>query len=609
LIKILNQNREPVAILENAYDIGYEKEYNSLWKCSFSLPLNDQKNEHCKPFNYVELYDNATLAEDGNIERDYIGLFRIMPKLTTKNDSGNYVTYECEHVLGMLLNTFLFQDHQLTNLTTTEALSYLLNKQKVKHWKLGRVQFVRRFSYLWENENLLSAIYSVPNPFDVQFEWNWNTQSYPWTLELLVPATEATAQIKEGKNLRGLDIEDNPMDVYNRIYPLGVGEGVNQLTIKDVNGGIPYIEDAASVADNGPIEYIWPDRRYQDAATLKAAAEAMLKKWKEPIVTWSVSAADLSSITGESIDKFRVGKIVRLNVDGFPSTDLRIMKESKPDITGRPGEINLEVGNVVEDLGTSYGDIRERQRINELYAQGATNLLSYSYNDNADQNNPAEIVFFLPDEMQKLNKLTLWFETTNFRAYEKAIGGGGATLTTTKSGGATTISKTVTSKSGGASTLTSEFAAPTFFLYSSTLLPLTGATLENHFHAVEVTNELNHRHGVKTLPHEHDVVVEVAIPDHVHPVELEDHEHDLQFGIFKLPDIPTDVTIKVDGNPVSFSGTSGEDIDLIPYLDKDSDGKVTRGKHVVSLTPNERGRINAQINTQFFIQSRGGYTL
>src|SRR5699024_3133341 len=171
----------------------------------------------------------------------------------------NYVTFECEHVLSTLLDTSLFKYHQLSNHKTDDVLDYLLNQQNHKHWKLGAVEFTRYFHYSWENENLLSAILSVPKAFDEQYEFTFDTTSYPWTLNLVKPEVLPTARIKEGYNLRTLEIEENPMSQFNRIYPLGAGEGVNQLTIRDVNNGVPYLEDRKPGEERR--EGIWPDQR------------------------------------------------------------------------------------------------------------------------------------------------------------------------------------------------------------------------------------------------------------------------------------------------------------------------------------------------------------
>jgi hypothetical protein len=62
----------------------------------------------------------------------------------------------------------------------------------------------------------------------------------------------------------------------------------------------------------------------------------------------------------------------------------------------------------------------------------------------------------------------------------------------------------------------------------------------------------------------------------------------------------------VDGNTVPFTDVSGDNIDLIPYLSKDGEGKLNRGWHTIIITPDDLGRINAQIYSQVFIQSRGG---
>jgi phage minor structural protein len=156
LIKILNQNREPVAILENAYDIGYEKGFNQLWLSSFSLPLDDEKNNLCKPLYYVEVYDNG----------EYVGLFRIIPKETTIDEGGNTVSYQCEHVLATLLDSSIFKYRQIDGLPTNESIDYVLGFQKQAHWTLGICEIQRFFSYKFENSNVLSALFSIPQPFD-----------------------------------------------------------------------------------------------------------------------------------------------------------------------------------------------------------------------------------------------------------------------------------------------------------------------------------------------------------------------------------------------------------------------------------------------------------
>lgn len=234
-------------------------------------------------------------------------------------------------------------------------------------------------------------------------------------------------------------------------------------------------------------------------------------------------------------------------------------------------------------------------------------------------------------------------------AITKSTSAGGALVESTKSGGGTSKStasgggSTQTSKAGGASTQTSSagggttasstFASPTFFIYSSTPLPLTDVSFENHYHAVEVADERlrhnhqvtipNHTHQVSIPAHTHEVDIpahthdftvpahthEVDIPSHTHQVVLPDHTHDIDYGIYELDTLPTAVKIEVDGNLVPVTSTSGNEIDIIPYLAKDDGGKVLRGQwHEVKITPNGLGRITANIISRMFISSHTGGT-
>lgn len=659
IIKTLNLNRKTTAILENAYTIGYEKQVNAIWQASFSLPINDPKVGKVELLKYVEI--------------DEVGLFRIMPKKTSK--SSNSVTFQCEHVLSTLLNSVLFKYHQLSNYTTTDVLQYLLSHQKEKHWKLGVVSTKRYFHYSWENENLLSALFSVPKPIDEQLTWTFDTTSYPWTLNLVHAETEPTCRIKERHNLVNFDLEENPMSVYNRIYPLGAGEGVNQLGIESVNNGVAYIEDDASIAQNGVIETIWPDKRFTDASSLKASAETLLKRWKEPIVSWSVSAADVSKLTGAKIDELKEGKVVRLQLDDYPTTDLRIMKESKSDMTGSPGNIQLEIGNVSEDLGTTLSDIERRQEINEVYSQGATNILSFNYQDNCDGSIPAVIPFYIDEDVVNINTCELTFRTNKFRAYSTATHGGGAVVKSTKGGGgivkatkgggATTRSttnggsSTQTSTSGGGTTATSssgggtskstnsgggstrssttKFFSKEMLVISSNpdsgtyaghthLVNISGngsydhshnVSIPSHSHSFSTPNHTHsvsipsHKHKVSIPSHDHSVTIpshthEVDLPNHTHEIELPDHTHEVKHEIIELNETASKMLIKVDGNIVNFNGTSGDRVNLVDFMNKDTSGKVTRGKHEVSLSPNSLARVEADLILRVFIQSQLG---
>lgn len=431
----MNLSREYTAILENAYDVSYEKIENEIGSIEFSMPLYDTKNAMIEALQYVELTDN---------ENEYIGLYRIMPSLVKKDKSNYSIKYTATHVLGTLLDSVLFGYFEITNKKTADVINFVLNQQKTKHWILKRCDFTRYFSYAWENENgLADALFSIPKAFDEDYLWEWNTKVYPFELSLVKPPTEPVCRIQEGYNMEGFEIDIDPNNLVNRVYPLGAGEGVNQINIKSVNNNVPYVEDKESIKKYGLVEYVWTDLRFTQPQSLKDNATNMLKKWSIPKVTWKVTAADLIKLTDIplEIDKLRQGTVVMINTNEYGSLNLRIKKEAKSDVFGAPQSLDLEIGNVKDDINTTMSDLGRKQQINETYSQGATNILNYSYQDNCESAYPAEIEFYLDDDVFHVNTVELTFKTKRYRGYTKAVKGGG--------------SKTITSEAGGKSTQTS----------------------------------------------------------------------------------------------------------------------------------------------------------
>lgn len=625
-----------VAILENAYQIGYVKETNNLWTCSFSLPLNDPKRFEVKPKYFIELYDHDK----------YIGKFIVNPKKTVKNESDKSITYNCEHVWSTLHSDVLFRYHQLKNWTTKDVLQYLINQQETKHWKLGTVEFTRYFHYAWENEDsLLNALVSVPKPFNESYLWTWDDTKYPFTLNLVRAADEKVDVIRYGKNLKGIEKEEDPTGLITRIYPLGYGEGVNQLGIESVNNGVPYLQAEQSIIDQyGIHKRIWADRRFEDAESLKASGGGLLEQYKKPIKIISVDCIDYELIDPYKLVKYDISKIVGVyDQDTDTNDDLRIMKLSKPNIYGDPSNIQFEIGNVRDDIGTTITDLQKKQLVNDTYSQGSTTMIAYSYNDNCDPENPAKIMFFIPEDLVNVNLLLLTYFSEGFRAYSKATGGGGATVGSTSSGGATVGStsagggSTQTSSSGGGSVQSSRDggdhihkmfqgfgtapnpgseASGLYVAYSDAerktaqTVRMDGIGTNLYTHG----SSGNHSHTVTVAPHTHTITIQahshsITVPDHVHSITLPDHVHGIIHGIFKLSERPSKVTIKVDGNIVPGTSTSAENVDLEPYLSKKNEGKIERNKwHTIEIFPDKLGRVNANVISRLFIQSRTGGT-
>ena len=430
--QIFNRDMKRLAYLDNALAVGYGLETNSLWTATFTLPADDPKNAYCTPLNFVEIFDGD----------ERIDLFRIIGEdMERSNGATRY--YDCEHVLATLLSDVLFQYHQCggSGVKTADVLNYILARQTRQNWKLGACDFKRYFEYNWENSTLLAALFAVPECFDSEYLWSWDTTVYPWTLSLTVPTEALKSEIRYAKNMTNIKKTTDATSIANRVYALGYGEGVNQLTIESANGGVPYVEDALSIERYGLCSTILVDSRYQVAENLKAYAEQILAGLKEPYVSYEIGAIDLHRLTGDKFSKFRPGEIVRV-VDEADGINLRtrIVRVEKADAEGDPGNVTVTIANKTQDIAGSISDLQSRALISETYAQGATNQQIYNFSDNADATHPAKLQLYISDSVVRINKMLLNIEFEAFRAYEKAIGGGGGQ--TTSSGGGQTSGTT-----------------------------------------------------------------------------------------------------------------------------------------------------------------------
>ncbi|WP_373232094.1 phage tail spike protein [Cohnella sp.] len=619
MIKVYDQTMKLVAYLQNAFNVSYETPFNGLWHASFSLPAGDSKNEECQGLRYVELFDGE----------ERIDLFRIIPYTATRSEDGTTISYECEHVLATLLDDLLFQFHTIGNLGvyTFDVLQYVLSKQTTTRWQLGYTTFNHQYEYTWENESLLGALLSIPKPFAEEYEWKWDTTVYPWKINLVTPSSAVQAYIRYGVNMIGITKETDPTAICTRIYPLGYGEGVNQLTIAEVNGGVPYI-DADTIGTYGIIAKTYVDRRFTNADTLKAQAQTILDNLKRPRVSYTVQAAELHRITRNPIDLFKVGSMVRVQ-DAELGEDVvvRVVNKRKGDVYGAPGNIELEIANKPVDVADEISSLQKRQHIAEVYAQGATNWDTQPFADNADPSHPATLRFWIPQEAVRINKVRLSYESQRFRGYTQAIEGGGAAAITSGPSSLTTTgpSSTVTTSQVGVNNNTDTgigfIAFDTNFNTSGTMeqapnhnhgiAPGTRLALEGgggvtwtasgaHEHKVGY-----HTHYFTSDPHAHGMDHTHQMP-HDHVVELPNHTHGIQFGIYEGP-IPTAMGLLVDGELVPGSAISANDVDLLPYLSKDDEGKIRRGQwHEIELVPNGLGRVVASVVIQLFVQSRGG---
>ncbi|MFD1885571.1 phage tail protein [Paenibacillus wenxiniae] len=412
-VTIYNLQMQKVAFLENAFDISYNHGLNEVWTSNFSLPADDEKNQWCQPFYFAEVFDNDERLE----------LYRIIKVTTDRQSSGPVKKYECEQVLATLLDDLMFGYHTVGNLGyyTADVIRYILNQQIVRRWQLGRCEFTRQFEYNWENQNLLGALFSVANPFTEQYQWVTDTTTTPWTLHLIKPDDTLQSHIRYATNMQGISKVEDASKVVTLMIGLGYGEGVNQLTFADINGGLRYVRAEQSIVDRyGWIVGLFVDKRIEYAETLLANTQSNLDEAKIPLVTYSVSASEIYRLTGNPVHRFQTGTVVRV-MDEELGIDIqaRVVKKSKSNVLGAPGDVTLEIANKTQDIASSLADVRNRQYVNDVYSQGATNVNVQDFDDNIDFDHPGVIEIYVPDQTVRINSMMLSYQLLPYEYHDE----------------------------------------------------------------------------------------------------------------------------------------------------------------------------------------------
>ena len=616
-LEIYDMNRVPVCMLQNAFDIQEQQSLNALWYLDFKLPATDAKNEFCNAYWYARFNDGE--------------LYRMFPNGYNDASDLPFYSYHCEHVLATLLNKVMPGIVTMGGYyqPTPDVLRAILAKQDIQDWVLGECDFSRRFEYGFEKENLLAALFSVPQCFDEDYIWTFETKGYPWVLNLkrLNKNAEPVLNVRYGYNRLSYNRQPDYTNHVTKLYAYGSGEGVNQLNINKFTNGLGYIlADKEHIEKYGIRESIWVDRRYENEETLYAAAQSMLNELCDPITSYNCGF----------IGDVKVGEVV--NIIDYEQTYV-----VKKIITyGDIDDIQYELSNKQPTLASTIADLANRQRIETTYSQGATNIYSISFVDNADANNGLDCDFYMPRSMRFVNKVVAKIKYDSFRAYSGTTEQGGSTSSTSAAGGQ--ISSTSesggggTSAAGGGQSKTSASGGGAtestnqFDLASDTgtygIISLTGYSgltsttsghshkVPDHMHRIRVTN-FAHKHSVTIPSHRHSFEIDdhvhelpahthsFSLPAHSHTFELPSHKHDIEPGIHRYGN-PTQVELKVNGNSKGFFEDRSFEVDITEWLAND-DGMISRGSfQTLSVVPNDIAHISVSLTVIGFIQSLEG---
>ena len=224
------------------------------------------------------------------------------------------ITLTLEHVFGMLDEMVIFEEMTPesmgggTTVAAASAIQQILTKQTESLFSFGGCDFTDAQGWSFTNTTIRSALTDIAEAIQ-DCQWEFDFTSVPFAIYLKQFPTEDSMEMRRNRNLDTLQISLDRSEMFTRVYPIGN---------KDLHISGNYLEKNTSIW--GTVSKVITDSSITDATLLQAWAQAQLNRNAEPVITISISGAELSEDTGETLDKLIPGRICRVPLPEYGTT-------------------------------------------------------------------------------------------------------------------------------------------------------------------------------------------------------------------------------------------------------------------------------------------------
>ena len=289
-----------------------------LSTASLTLP----EGEHAAFHDWVEVF-----TQNGSA-----GVYRVSGASETYTDKASV---ELEHGICALGDAIIPGKGTISG-TLPQVLSAMLGYQVVtaggaQLWALGSVATNAQASFDHDSTNLLSAVLAVvPDGYMLTFDQS----ALPWRIGVSAMETVPSCEGRLARNLRSVTVTVDEEDFCTRIY-------CNMLPS-------PGYMDGPTVGTWGIKAKTITAQENVTQESLTAYIAQYLEDHKNPRVSIECDAEDLSSITGERIDRMEKGRLFRLALPDYGvAMEERILSVHTGSAYDEPERVRLTLANSI----------------------------------------------------------------------------------------------------------------------------------------------------------------------------------------------------------------------------------------------------------------------
>lgn len=296
--------------------------------------------------DFVELF-----SPDGSV-----GIFRVTETSMSYGNHGKQVVY-LEQALTTLADDVTVGIQAMSG-TFRQIISTLLEVQSVKRWVVGDVELPDDYEFVYQHstETVLQAITKLMQYMPEGYALELDTMQYPWVMHLRNYGEDAFCECRLNRNLTNAQVNMNTDNLCTRVYPYGAGEGEDRINLATLTGAL--YEDAETKDIWGVVTKTFTNDDIFDSITLQDVARRYLDKYKNPTVSVTMDALSLYAATGETLDKFTLGRICRMPLPKYGVTlNERVIALSYQDVYGSPEAVVVTLANKIKNASDEMAEL------------------------------------------------------------------------------------------------------------------------------------------------------------------------------------------------------------------------------------------------------------
>ena len=252
---------------------------------------------------------------------------------------GQSTTINLEHSVNEM-GDYVINDKFEQEMTLKAAIKKIFGyySEKSSIWALGRVDdpvFEEddnpKCVLSVDHDNCLEAIQSVMEQFPtMMLSFNFTTR--PFKLNVVCKDTIVSAEGRLSRNVKSASVVRDDSELCTRAYMDGYktsGSKFGSYNSKNAQKKYGIIEAVVSGANDTP-------------AIAERTIKNYLKTHKKPRYSVNIEGIELSKITGETLDKFTIGKLFRLAVPKYKETIVETLTQLNfPSIYKSPNSVSI----------------------------------------------------------------------------------------------------------------------------------------------------------------------------------------------------------------------------------------------------------------------------